>query len=68
MSNHNKLILERFIAEVWSNGNLDVVDELVAPQYVISRDPGDPWEGKTLDLSEFKKRVIFLDSQPQEIK
>jgi steroid delta-isomerase-like uncharacterized protein len=60
MSNQkNKEILIKFIDEVWNKGNLEVVDELVAPQYVIRHDPGDPWETKTIDLATFKQRVIY---------
>jgi steroid delta-isomerase-like uncharacterized protein len=61
-------IVVRLLDEVWSKGNLDVVDELVAPQYTIRHDPGDPWEGKTIDLATFKERLqnsrqIFPDQQ-----
>ena len=39
----------------WSRG---CRDELVAPSYRIEHDPGDPWEGKVLNLDTFKKRVV----------
>lgn len=53
---------------MWSKGNLEIVDELIAPKYTIRHDPGDQWEGLTLDLPTFKKRVlvsrqIFPDQQ-----
>ena len=54
----NKAILARFIDEAWNNGNLDVVDELVAPRYVIHHDPGDPWDSRTLDPAAFKQRLV----------
>ena len=43
--------------EVWSKGNLQIADQLISPQYTIRHDPGDQWEGKTLDLATFKERV-----------
>jgi len=53
----NKKAVVTLIEEVWSKGNLQIVDQLIAPQYTIRYDPGDPWEGKTLDLTTFKERV-----------
>ncbi len=34
MSEENKALVRRFIEEVWNNGNLDVIDELVAENHV----------------------------------
>lgn len=64
----NKNAIVKLIEEVWSKGNLEIVDQLVAPQYTIKHDPGDPWEGKTIDLPTFKARVqmsrhIFPDQK-----
>jgi steroid delta-isomerase-like uncharacterized protein len=55
----NKEIVLKLIDEIWNKGNLDTVDELVCPQYVIKNDPGDAYEFQTLDLSAFKQRVKF---------
>jgi hypothetical protein len=41
MSEENKAILRRVNDEVFSQGNLDLVDELFAPDYVL-HDPGLP--------------------------
>src|SRR5438552_5739601 len=38
----NKDVVRRFLEEVWNAGNLDVVDELIAPDYVNHTDPGQP--------------------------
>jgi steroid delta-isomerase-like uncharacterized protein len=38
MSEQNKAVVRRFIEEAWNNGNLDVVDELVAADH-IDHDP-----------------------------
>lgn len=57
MTQKNKEAVVKLIDEVWSKGNLQIVDQLIAPQYTIRHDPGDQWEGKTLDLATFKERV-----------
>jgi predicted ester cyclase len=44
---------------VWSAGDLSAVDRLVAPQYRIHSDPGDPWEGQTLDRTTYRERVMY---------
>lgn len=58
MTTRDKEIVTRFIQEVWSGGNLDAVDTWLAPSYTIHHDPGDPWDGRTLDIAGFKERVI----------
>ena len=55
----NKEALNKLIEQVWNQGKLDLVDELVAPQYTILHDPGDPWEGQTLDREGYKQRVLY---------
>jgi steroid delta-isomerase-like uncharacterized protein len=49
--------LTRLLHEVWSQGNLEAVDQYIAPKYTIRHDPGDPWEHQTLDLAGYKERV-----------
>ncbi|MDA2915181.1 ester cyclase, partial [Acidobacteriia bacterium AH_259_A11_L15] len=41
MSEANKAAIRRFFEEVFNEGNLAVVDELVAPNYVL-HDPASP--------------------------
>jgi len=53
----NTELLRNFIEQVWNEGNLDSVADYIAPTYTVFHDPGDPWEGKTLDLEGFKDRV-----------
>lgn len=53
----NKEAVIKLLDEVWSKGSLEIVDQLIAPQYEIKQDPGDQWEGKTLDLAAYKERV-----------
>jgi steroid delta-isomerase-like uncharacterized protein len=52
-----KRILAEFIRQVWDNGDLDAVDAYVADAYTIHHDPGDPWDGQTLDRAGMKDRV-----------
>ncbi len=44
---------------VWSAGELSAIDRLVAAQYVMHSDPGDPWEGRTLDRATYRERVMY---------
>ena len=44
---------------VWNGGFLAAVDRLIAPQYVIYSDPGDPWDGQTLDHATYRERVGY---------
>jgi steroid delta-isomerase-like uncharacterized protein len=39
------------------SGEIDQCDRFLADCYTISHDPGDHWEGRTLDLAGFKERV-----------
>lgn len=55
----SKETLTRFIREVWSEGDVDASDKYVAPRYTIHHDPGDPWEGRELDLAGYKARVTM---------
>lgn len=49
--------VERFIRRVWNEGDADAAAEFLAPAYTIHHDPGDPWEGMTLDIPGFQERV-----------
>lgn len=55
MSNSDTLL--DFLDTVWTGGEAHRVDEFIAPSYTIHRDPGDPWEGQTLDRAGFRGRV-----------
>ncbi len=50
--------LAQFIRQVWDEGNAEAVDTYLAPAYTIHHDPGDAWEGQTLDLAGFKQRLL----------
>ena len=58
MTDHaRKQRLARFIREIWDEGNAEAADDYLAAAYTIHHDPGDPWEGRTLDRAGFKARV-----------
>lgn len=50
--------LVHFIRQVWDEGDASIVDEYVAETYIIYHDPGDPWDGATLDRAGFKDRLV----------
>ncbi len=52
-----KDILREFLRQVWSHGDLDAVGRFIANSYTIHNDPGNPWEGMTLDPDGFRDRV-----------
>lgn len=54
----NKEVIIKLI-EAWNQGNLDILEELVAPQYTLRHDPGDQWEGQTIDLATYKDRITM---------
>ena len=45
---------------MWSEVNVEASDKYIAPKYKILHDPGDPWEGRELDLIGYKERVRTL--------
>lgn len=45
------------LIEVWHNGDLDLVDELIAASYTIKHDAGSPWDGRVLSREQYKRRV-----------
>ena len=49
--------LVQFIHEVWDCGREDAVGRYLAPSYTLHHDPGDPWDGKVLDLDDYKTRL-----------
>ncbi|MGD8380410.1 MAG: ester cyclase [Gammaproteobacteria bacterium] len=50
-------LLKEFIQRIWNEGDLEAASDYLAPRYTVHHDPGDPWEGKTLDLEGFRRRV-----------
>lgn len=49
--------LTAFMEEVWNRGDAHAVARYLAPRYTIRHDPGDPWDGQTLDVAGFCDRL-----------
>ncbi len=58
MSEENKAILRRVTDEVFNQGDLDLVDELFAPDYVL-HDPGLPG-GELRGTENFKQQWVTM--------
>ena len=52
-----KRSLADFIRDVWNAGDIESCRKYLAPSYIIWHDPGDPWEGQTLDCGGFENRL-----------
>ena len=44
---------------VFTEGDYPSIDRLVAERYTIHSDPGDPWEGQTLDRKTYLERIRY---------
>jgi steroid delta-isomerase-like uncharacterized protein len=44
---------------IWTRGDVRAIERLVAPRYTIHSDPGDAWDGKTLDRKTYEERVRY---------
>ncbi len=53
-----KKMLADFLDQVWGQGCLKACDAYIADAYTIHHDPGDPWDGQTLNLEGFKDRLV----------
>lgn len=51
-------VIDELFSRVWSFGDLQAIDRLVAVRYTVHADPGDPWEGQVLDHQEYRRRVL----------
>lgn len=62
---NNENLLRAFMQKVWNEQDFDSIARFVDTDYTIHLDNGDPWEGKTLNHSEFKIRLHYsFDSFP----
>ncbi len=59
---NNKALVRRFVEEVYNRGNLDVADELLAPDYVDHTVPSGKYAGREgLKRSVAKQRAFSSD-------
>jgi hypothetical protein len=56
------------VFEMWNEGNLHLVDEIIAPEYNIYSDPHDPYESRTLDHETYKKRILEVRASTPDIE
>lgn len=54
-----KTKLSNFMTDVWNKGDFSKLSDYITNEYVVKHDPGDKWEGKTLDYESFKERVSY---------
>lgn len=52
-------LVHRFMDEVWNQGDFSCLGVLVADTYTVYSDPGDPWNGKSIDHETFVTRVGY---------
>lgn len=55
----NEIMVSELYGRVWSDGDYAAVERLIAPRYTIHSDPGDAWEGQSLDRQAYIERVGF---------
>jgi predicted ester cyclase len=54
-----KALLAEFLEHVWNCGDAGACDRFIADAYTLHHDPGDPWDGRTLDLAGYKQRLAI---------
>ena len=50
-------VLTKFVDEIWNAGDFQYLQGYVSPEYQVIDDPGDQWNGQSLNHQEFIKRV-----------
>ena len=62
---NNTATLKELIDQVWNKKEFSLIEKLIATEYTIHFDTGDPWEGKTIDNDEYIIRLHYsFDSFP----
>ena len=54
-----KLKLQAFMDVIWNRGDFSNLADYVSESYTIKHDPGDAWDGQTLDRASFQERVMY---------
>jgi steroid delta-isomerase-like uncharacterized protein len=56
---NNETILREFMQNIWNEKNFANISKFLADEYTIHIDNADPWEGNTLNQSEFETRLNY---------
>jgi len=56
---NNEVILREFMQRVWNEKNFDDIPKFLSQEYTIHIDNADPWEGKTINHTEFETRLNY---------
>ena len=59
MKINKEKFLREFILKVWNMQGFNKVEKYVHNEYPIHVDYADPWEGKTVNNTEFKERLKY---------
>ena len=54
-----KAKMRAFMEAIWNTGDFSQLGTFVSERYTIKHDPGDAWEGQTLDREQFAERVMY---------
>jgi len=57
--NNLKTTLQTFMDVIWNAGDFSNIADIVSEAYTVKHDPGDAWEGQTLDRATFQERVMY---------
>jgi steroid delta-isomerase-like uncharacterized protein len=55
----NETILREFIQTVWNEKRVAKIPTFLANEYTVYKDNADPWEGKTLNWTDFEIRLKY---------
>lgn len=52
-------IVKQLLDQIWSQGHLELVKDIISDEYTIHHDAMDPLEGQTLGHQAFNDRVVI---------
>ncbi len=56
--NHQRT-LALFMTEIWNAGDFSNLPTYIPPSYQVIDDPGDPWDGQSINRQTFRQRVMY---------
>ena len=54
-----KATLQAFMETIWNAGDFSQLSNYISEAYTVKHDPGDAWDGQTMDREEFIERVMY---------